>query len=76
MKFAVREHARARRLPVLMATSDRGMFDIERFDLEPDRPLFHGLAGEMTSGDLDALSGTDGLSRERKAALVRSDPRG
>jgi molybdopterin/thiamine biosynthesis adenylyltransferase/nitroreductase len=70
MKFAVREHARVRRLPVLMATSDRGLFDIERFDLDPDRPLFHGLAGEITSGDLDALSGADGLTRERKAALV------
>ena len=63
MKFAVREHARARRLPVLMATSDRGMFDVERFDLEPDRPLFHGLAGKLTSSDLDAASGTGGLSR-------------
>jgi hypothetical protein len=28
-----------------MDTSDRGMLDVERFDLEPQRPLFHGLAG-------------------------------
>lgn len=29
-------------IPVIMDTSDRGMIDIERFDLEPDRPLLHG----------------------------------
>jgi hypothetical protein len=26
-----------------METSDRGVLDVERFDLEPDRPIFHGL---------------------------------
>jgi hypothetical protein len=30
-------------IPVLMDTSDRGMIDIERFDKEPERPIFHGL---------------------------------
>ena len=35
MKAMVREEARARRLPVLMATSDRGLVDVERFDLDP-----------------------------------------
>ena len=29
-----------------MDTSDRGMLDIERFDTEPGRPLFHGLIEE------------------------------
>jgi molybdopterin/thiamine biosynthesis adenylyltransferase len=43
MKVLLRERARAARLPVVMATSDRGMLDIERFDLEPERALFHGL---------------------------------
>ena len=70
MKFALREHARARRLPVLMATSDQGLFDVERFDLEPDRPLLHGFAGDVTSHDLAALEGQDPTTRERKAALV------
>ena len=35
VKALVRESARARRLPVVMASSDRGLIDIERFDLEP-----------------------------------------
>ncbi|MBO8164539.1 MAG: Rv1355c family protein [Brevibacillus sp.] len=43
MKFSLRERARTLGIPVLMETSDRGMLDVERFDLEPDRPLFHGL---------------------------------
>ncbi len=39
MKLLVRERARACRITVLMETSDRGMLDVERFDLEPDRPI-------------------------------------
>jgi molybdopterin/thiamine biosynthesis adenylyltransferase len=50
LKFAIRREARARRIPVLMETSDRGMLDIERFDLEPDRASFHGLVDEPTIG--------------------------
>lgn len=55
IKFKVREEARARRIPVLMETSDRGMLDIERFDLEPKRPLLHGLVGEMSSDAVESL---------------------
>jgi len=43
MKVLLRQEARRRRLPVLMETSDRGTLDVERFDLEPDRGLLHGL---------------------------------
>lgn len=42
MKLAMRFAARSRKLATLMETSDRGMLDIERFDLEPHRSLFHG----------------------------------
>jgi molybdopterin/thiamine biosynthesis adenylyltransferase len=59
VKVLVREGARARRIPVLMETSDRGLLDVERFDLEPDRPLFHGLLGEVDSASLRALSTQD-----------------
>ena len=45
MKVRVRTEARVRRIPVFMQTSDRGLFDVERFDREPDRELFHGLLG-------------------------------
>ena len=47
MKAVVREGAEARGIPVLMATSDRGLVDVERFDLEPERPILHGLLGEL-----------------------------
>jgi tRNA A37 threonylcarbamoyladenosine dehydratase len=46
MKIRLRERARELRIPVIMETSDRGLLDIERFDLEPTRPVLHGaLAG-------------------------------
>lgn len=45
MKVAVRDAAIEHRIPLLMETSDRGLLDIERFDLEPSRPHFHGLLG-------------------------------
>jgi molybdopterin/thiamine biosynthesis adenylyltransferase len=56
VKALVRQEARARQLPVVMATSDRGLIDVERFDLEPDRPLFHGLLGTVDVAALSALS--------------------
>ncbi|MGF0310938.1 MULTISPECIES: Rv1355c family protein [Nocardiaceae] len=51
-KLLVRHHARARGIPVVMETSDGGVLDVERFDLEPDRPVFHGLLGEMKIADV------------------------
>jgi molybdopterin/thiamine biosynthesis adenylyltransferase len=56
VKALVREQARSRRLPVLMATSDRGLVDVERFDLEPTRPIFHGLLGTTDTAELAGLS--------------------
>lgn len=56
VKFLVREAARDRCIPVLMETSDRGVLDVERFDLEPQRPIFHGLLGDMDSEKLAGLT--------------------
>ncbi|MFC9996045.1 Rv1355c family protein [Nocardia sp. NPDC127526] len=56
IKLSIREAARRHRLPLLMETSDRGLLDVERFDLEPDRPPFHGLMGDITAADLRGLS--------------------
>ncbi len=56
IKMRLREHARAARRPVVMATSHRGMLDVERFDLEPRRPVFHGLLGDVTSAELRGLT--------------------
>ncbi|WP_267615795.1 Rv1355c family protein [Gordonia bronchialis] len=55
IKVLVREVCRRRGIPVLMETSDGGTLDVERFDLEPDRPLFHGLVGELSADELAGL---------------------
>jgi nitroreductase len=69
-------------IPVVMETSDRGMPDIERFDLEPNRPLFHGLAGDVDHRTLRgltfeekvphvlAITGIETLSVRMKASMV------
>lgn len=59
LKVMLREGARRRGIPVLMETSDRGLLDVERFDLEPHRPLFHGLLGDVDSDALRGLSTKD-----------------
>jgi hypothetical protein len=59
VKVLVREHARARGIPVLMATSDRGLLDVERFDVDPSRPLLHGLLGDLDSAALSGLTSKD-----------------
>ncbi|MFI5592091.1 ThiF family adenylyltransferase [Amycolatopsis sp. NPDC051758] len=52
VKVAAREYARDLGIPVVMDCNDRGMLDVERFDREPDRPLLHGLLGDVKSVDL------------------------
>ena len=59
IKVAVREAARARAIPVLMASSDRGLIDVERYDLDPHRPILHGLLGDVSTADLAGLSSSD-----------------
>jgi hypothetical protein len=59
MKALVREAARRARVPVVMETSDRGLLDVERYDLEPDRPIFHGLLGDVDAAELRGLSTHD-----------------
>ncbi len=64
IKIQSRYKARELKIPVIMDTSDRGMMDIERFDLEPERPLLHGLVG-----DLDPLK-IKGLTNEQKIPYI------
>lgn len=59
IKIKVRLKARELKIPVLMDTSDRGMLDIERFDLEPERPIFHGLVENDISVFLDDVNSVD-----------------
>lgn len=56
IKVLLREKARAASLPLLMDTSDRGMVDVERFDIEPERPLLHGLMDGLHSAALKGLN--------------------
>ncbi|MDX5340752.1 MAG: ThiF family adenylyltransferase, partial [Cyclobacteriaceae bacterium] len=56
IKLLLRDKARKERIPVMMETSDRGMLDIERFDYEPERPIFHGLLEGITADQLKNLS--------------------
>lgn len=55
IKYLLRFEAKKRRIPVLMEMSDRCMIDIERFDLEPDRPVLHGLVGDVDMNKLSML---------------------
>lgn len=68
MKVGVRLKARDRRIPVLMATSDRGRVDVERFDREPERPILHGLLGSL---DVEQLAGMS--SRDKIPYMLRYD---
>ncbi|MFC9658644.1 ThiF family adenylyltransferase [Nocardia sp. NPDC127606] len=61
-KVAAREYARDRGIPVLMDANDRGLLDVERFDLEPHRPLFHGRTDGSTSSDIARMNRSELLS--------------
>lgn len=56
MKIFSRIMARKHQIPVIMDTNDRGMIDIERFDLSPDLPLLHGLIKNEDPHKLSDLS--------------------
>lgn len=71
IKVIVREACRERGIPVVMETSDGGILDIERFDLEPDRPFFHGLTGEL---DAAGLVGMDRATATPLAAKILEPP--
>ncbi len=66
MKILCRLKAKSLGIPVLMDTSDRGMMDIERFDLEPERPIFHGMLTKF--GDENQL--IDGLDENKNNILM------
>jgi hypothetical protein len=59
IKIESRFKARELHIPVVMDTNDRGMLDVERFDLEPDRPILHGLADGLDPSNIKDLSNED-----------------
>lgn len=82
IKIQSRFKARELHIPVLMDTNDRGMLDVERFDLEPGRPILHGLAGDLNPDSIKDLSneqkipyilkmvGADTISTRLKASMM------
>lgn len=75
IKLLVRKKARMLGMPVLMDTSDRGMLDVERFDLDRERPLFHGLVSHLDTIDLTTLGPQErmGLTLQLVEAHAASD---
>ncbi|MBP6389438.1 MAG: Rv1355c family protein [Flavobacteriales bacterium] len=65
IKILARQRAKAHGIPVVMDTSDRGMIDVERFDIEPTRPIMHGSVEHL---DLDLASRV--LTMEEKLPFV------
>ncbi len=83
IKINARNKAKALGIPVLMEGSDRGTIDIERFDLEPNRPVLHGMVEHLdmekfkslTTMDekipyITAVTGVETLSPRMKASAV------
>jgi len=82
VKIASRFKARELQIPVVMDTNDRGMIDVERFDLEPERPIFHGLADGLDPDSIKNLTneekipyilkmiGADTMSARLKASML------
>ncbi|WP_051287479.1 Rv1355c family protein [Algoriphagus mannitolivorans] len=66
IKLLLREEARKEKIPVMMETSDRGMLDVERFDYEPERAIFHGLLEGINADQLKNLS-----NKERVAIVLK-----
>lgn len=85
IKILCRIKAKELNIPVIMEASDRGTIDVERFDLEPDRPIIHGWLDHLTI-DFNVLnklrtseeklpymvpiSGLESLSPRMKASMV------
>lgn len=56
IKIESRYKAREYQIPVVMDTNDRGMLDVERFDLEPGRAILHGLADGLDPSNIKDLT--------------------
>jgi len=82
IKILARFKARELGIPVIMDTSDRGMLDVERFDLEPNRPLLHGTIENVDPQNIKNLStedkipvmlqmlGVENISLRAKASMI------
>lgn len=57
VKFLIREQAKKYKIPVVMAADngDNAVVDVERYDLTPEMPFFHGRMGEVSYEMLSTL---------------------
>jgi molybdopterin/thiamine biosynthesis adenylyltransferase len=55
IKIQCRVAAKKHSIPVLMEASDRATIDVERFDLEKDRPILHGFIAHLDISKLKDL---------------------
>ncbi|TSC56779.1 MAG: Uncharacterized protein G01um101418_180 [Parcubacteria group bacterium Gr01-1014_18] len=58
IKYRIRQEAKKRKLPVVMAADngDNGVVDIDRYDLDPELEFFHGRMGDLKYEDLIRLN--------------------
>jgi molybdopterin/thiamine biosynthesis adenylyltransferase len=83
IKIQLRGVAKPLGIPVVMDTSDRGTLDVERFDLEPERPILHGLIDHLDYSQVKhlktneekvpfllAMIGIDTVSTRLKASMI------
>ena len=83
IKIQLRGVAKPLGIPVVMDTSDKGTLDVERFDLEPDRPILHGLIDHLDYSQVKhlktneekvpfllAMIGIDTVSTRLKASMI------
>jgi len=54
-KIFARQKAKEYKIPVVMDTNDNGMIDIERFDLDSNREIFHGFLNHIDLGSLKEI---------------------
>lgn len=66
-KIFARQKAKEFKIPVIMDTNDNGMIDIERFDLEPNREIFHGLLKHIDLGSLKKIN-----TNEKKIPIINA----
>lgn len=55
IKVLLRHKAKSLGVPVVMEASDKCMVDVERFDLEPNRPILHGIIDHLDPKMLKTL---------------------
>ncbi len=58
VKYLIREYAKKHKIAVVMAADngDNAVVDVERYDLDPNTPFFHGRMGEVSYELLSGLN--------------------